>query len=139
MKYFLKLNAIAFLYGFVLFIQTELMGNVSRLSRITHWFNNTLVATLILIIFIASTIVFFIITTRHFSTGKLRYLVAVFWIPYYIILVLLFSYLMPMSKQDEPPAVLGLILIATFIMYPFFIVLINAICTKTKEPNGLLL
>ncbi len=130
MKRFIKLNIFAFLYGFVFFIQTELMVNVYIIKRIAHWFTNMSGIILSLCIFILSTIAYLFLTNRYLNTGKLRYFLTILWIPYYIGLV----FLMPViDRADEPPPVLGLIIIGIFIAYPFYIALINALCTKTNN------
>lgn len=128
MKTFVKLNILAFLYAFILFIQTELMGNVLRLERITHWFNRSNILILIIVIFIISTVLFVFLTRICFNTKKLKYLLTVFWIPYYIVLVFLFSFIAPISKQDEPSNAFGLILLSTLFCFPLYIAFINAVC-----------
>ena len=107
------------------------MGNQLRLERITHWFTGSITLILVIIIFVLSTVLFVFLTRRYFNTGTLRYFTTVFWIPYYIILVYLFSSLVPMNNRaDEPSNALGLILIAIFFCYPFFIASIIAFCTN---------
>jgi hypothetical protein len=130
MKTFAKLNLFAFLYGFVFFIQTELMVNISRLERITQWYNNTIGDILALVIFIGSTIIFVYITGRYFNKGGLKYLLTILWIPYCAILVYLFTSLLPMTNhQDFPTPAVGLILMGVVICYPFYIAIINVIIT----------
>lgn len=134
MNPFIKLNIFALLYGFILFIQTELMGNVYRITRITNLGINTVsraIGITMLIVFLISTIVLIFITSKYFNTGKLRYFLAILWIPYYIILALIFSVLIPMTYHgDEPSPATGLILLFFWFTYPFYIAIINLVCTK---------
>lgn len=131
MKYFAKLNLLALLYGFALFVVTELMLNCYRLEMIAHWFNFNLQEILLLVLLVVFTIAFCFITKRYFSSGKLKYILSVLWIPYYVILTFLSSYLLPATNRgDDPPPVLGLVLCGLWFIYPFYIAVINVICKK---------
>lgn len=133
MRYFIKLNFMALLYGFALFVVTELMGNSYRLERITHWFSLTFNKISVLVLFILFTTVLCFLTKKFFSKGKLRYILSILWIPYYVILVLLFSFLFPITNRgDDPVPALGLILLGMWIIYPFYIAIINFIFKKNK-------
>lgn len=133
MKKFVGLNIMAFFYGFALFAETELMVNCYRLERIMHWFNFTAQKISVVILFVAFTIFFCIMTKRHFSAGKLRYILAVLWIPYYAVLTFLFSFLFPaVNRGDNPPPVLGIVLFGIWLVYPFYIATVNFICTKNR-------
>ena len=128
---FTRLNIIGALYALVLFIQLQPMLNIYRIVRITNWSINTvnmLVAIFNLILFIISSIVFYFITRRYLSQGKLRFLLTLLWIPYYAIFTLILS---PASvRGEEPPPVLGLLFIGVFLVYPFYIAFINVISSK---------
>jgi hypothetical protein len=133
MKKFIKLNLLAFLYGFALFIETELMLNCYRLYRITHWFNFTVDKIAEIVLFIIFTFIFFYITFRHFNTGALKYILTILWIPYYVVLLILFVYLLPITNpQDEPLGALGFVLFGLWIIYPIYIAIISFICTKNR-------
>lgn len=131
MRLFFKLNCFAMLYGFILFIQTEIILNYYRIENLVYWYNTKISTILIFVVFIISTIVGYIITNRHFKMGKIRYFLTILWIPYLILFIKFFSYYFPMDNPgEEPTNVSGLILIFIYIVYPFYIALINLICTK---------
>lgn len=95
---------------------------------------NRLILIFNLVVFIFSTEIFYLFTRKYLSTGKLRYLLTVLWIPYFAIFTYIFSSLFPIRNPgDDPAPVLGLIIIGIFLIYPFYIVLINAISFKTED------
>jgi hypothetical protein len=109
------------------------MGNMYRLERITHWFNFTADKITELVSFIVFTFVFCYITFKHFNTGALKYLLTILWIPYYVVLSFIFVYLLPITNpQDEALGGLGFVLFGLWIIYPFYIAIINFICTKNR-------
>ncbi|XWX61199.1 hypothetical protein AusDCA_1310 [Desulfitobacterium sp. AusDCA] len=56
------------------------------------------------------------------------------WIPYFAIFTYCFNFLFPLTNPgDDPAPVLGLILIAIFCIYPFYIAIINVIASKTED------
>jgi len=136
MNYFIKLNIFALLYGFVIYIQTELMGNVYRISRITNLSikaTNVVIGVAMLIIFISSTFMFFFVSSKYFNKGNIRYILTVLWIPYFIIYVWLTNIIIPItSPEDKPAPVIGLILFAYYFAYPFYIAIINTISVKKQ-------
>ena len=128
MKTFAKLNGMAFLYGFVMFIQTELGVNVYRLVRVMHGYSFAMNNLIVFMIFLISTGLFCYLTAKQFSTGMLRFILTVLWIPYYAFLVWVFPYFLPEPQPgDDPMAAVGLILILLLLIYPFYIGFINAI------------
>ncbi|CDZ25006.1 putative membrane protein [[Clostridium] cellulosi] len=136
MKYFARLNLMALLYGFALFAQTELMVNAYRLERITHWFSFAINGIAVLILFVLFTIALCVLTKKYLDKRKMRYILLILWLPYYVILTFLFSCLFPMTNRaDEPSPVLGLILIGIWIAYPLYIAVINLIFPRKSIPQ----
>lgn len=128
---FARLNIFSALYAFVLFVQIQLMGNIYRIERITNWSGNTVnirVGILILIIFIVTSILFYLITRKYLFKVNLRFLITLLWIPYFAVYTLFLS--PAMVRGEEPPPVLGLIFIVFFLIYPFYIALINVISSE---------
>ncbi|WP_245280988.1 hypothetical protein [Desulfitobacterium hafniense] len=77
------------------------------------------------------TIIFYSITTKYLDTGKFRYFLTVLWIPYYIILVLLFAHLVPITYPgDEPLGGVAFIILGMFFIFPLYVAAITAIGTK---------
>lgn len=138
MKIITRLNGFAFLYGIILLIQTELMVNLYRLERIIPFYNRLINNLLILLIFILSTAVFFLLTVKYLNHGIIRYLVTILWIPYYILFVLLFTHILPpiTDPMEEPSNALGLVLIFLYLCYPIYIAFITFISRKKRFPQG---
>jgi len=129
MKTFGKLNIISALYALVLVIQIQPMANINRIFRITNWSFSTvymLIAIFNIIIFIISTIVFLFFTRKYLSQVKLRFLLTLLWIPYYVIITLIYNLFSPITIRGEGPGpVVGLLFIVIFLSYPFYIAFIN--------------
>ena len=134
MKTFVKLNTISALYALVLFIQFQLMGNIYLFVRITDWSFSTvnmLVDIFNIILLIISTKVFFFITRKYLNQTKLRFLLSLIWIPYFIVITSIYNLFGPIIvRGEEPPPVLGLIIIGIILIYPFYIAFINVISSK---------
>jgi len=129
MKTFEKLNIISALYALVLVIQIQPMANINRIFRITNWSFSTvymLIAIFNIIIFIISTIVFLFFTRKYLSQVKLRFLLTLLWILYYVIITLIYNLFSPITIRGEGPGpVVGLLFIVIFLSYPFYIAFIN--------------
>lgn len=137
MKNFVKLNMFSALYALALLIEIEPMGNVYRISRVTNWSlnrTNSIILLSDLFLFIISSILFFLFSRRYLNIGKLKCWVSLLWIPYFAIFIYCFNFLFPLTNPgDDPAPVLGLILIAIFCIYPFYIAIINVIASKTED------
>lgn len=135
MKTFGKLNIISALYALVLVIQIQPMANINRIFRITNWSISAvymLIAMFNLIILIISTIVFLFITRKYLSQVKLRFLLTLLWIPYYVIITLIYNSFTPIIVRGEGPGpVVGLLFIVIFLSYPFYIAFINLISSHS--------
>lgn len=135
MKTFGKLNIISALYALVLVVQIQPIANINRIFRITNWSVTTvymLIAMFNLIIFVISSIVFLFITRKYLSQVKLRFLLTLSWVPYYVIITLVYNYFTPIIVRGEGPGpVVGLLFIVIFISYPFYIAFINLTSTHS--------
>ena len=134
-KTFGKLNIISALYALILVIQIQPIANINRIFRITNWSVSAvyiLIAMFNLIIFIISTIVFLFITKKYLSQVKLRFLLMLLWIPYYVVITLIYNFFTPIIVKGEGPGpVVGLLFIGIFLSYPFYIAFINSISTRS--------
>lgn len=137
MNYFLKLNVVSMLYAFIVFIPFELMVNVYRISRLTSWdigtvnalTNVTLIAT-----FIGGSILIYFVTKKWLNNRKINFITALFWLPYFVLFVLIFASLFPLTYSgDNPNPVAGLLAIGGTIGYPFYILLLNSIARGRDE------
>lgn len=137
---FLKLNILGVLYAFIFFIQTELLVNVYRIARITGWENdvaNIIVNIATIAILVLISILNYFLTKNLFGMRKIKYVIPVLWIPYYIIFIYIFSLVFPVTNHQEMPLPgIGILLIGMAIVYPFYISLINFFATiRTKNVN----
>lgn len=134
MKYYLKLNTLALIYGFNAFILSELWVNTYRIARIANLdieTTNLIIKVSALVIFIFSSLLFFLITKKHFNTGHKRYYLMFLWFPYTILFVLLFGLLSPIKNPAEMPLPgIGIVIIMGYLLYPIYIAIINLISTK---------
>lgn len=135
----IRLNIFAFFYAFVFFVQTQLMVNVYPIERIMGWVNEAPIAILNLMIFIVTTVLFCFFTHKHFTTGKIKYLLTILWIPYFFAMIWLFTPIFLWTNAgDEPAPVLGFLLIGLFLTYPLYIFLVTLICSKDKKREEVL-
>lgn len=138
MNKFVKLNAFAALYGFVMFIQTEIMLNFYRFSRITNISGEQILricSIAMLVIFIVSTILFALISKRNFSKGGVRFLLTILWFPYCLIFARIAAMIFPMTNRgDYPGPGMGFILMPILFAYPLYIAIITGL--STKEDNA---
>ena len=134
-KTFGKLNIISALYALILVIQIQPIANINRIFRITNWSVSAVyivIAMFNIIIFIISTIAFLLITRKYLSQVKLRFLLMLLWIPYYVVITLIYNFFTPIIVKGEGPGpVVGLLFIVIFLSYPFYIAFINSISTRS--------
>ncbi|KAA9007516.1 hypothetical protein F4V43_03230 [Paenibacillus spiritus] len=128
MKIFLKLNGLALLYGIGCWIPAELFVNVYRIQRIWKLQHTYLFIWLLVISAgLAGTRLVYALTKRWLGHTRLKYLLMLLWIPYFILLILGFAELYPIHDPAEVPLpAIGLVLIAWCMVYPFCIAAVNA-------------
>lgn len=131
MSYFLKLNVISMLYAFIVFIPFELMLNGYRISRLTEWdlaTVNSITNITSLSLFTGGTILIYFLTTKWLEERKVNYVTAILWLPNFVLFVLIFAYVFPITYGgDEPNPVIGLLTIGGALGYPFYILVLNTI------------
>lgn len=133
MKYLIKLNILSSLYALMFFIMIQLAVNIYRISRITgldigHIDRKIFIFDLIL--FIASSILFFMFTKKYMNGKKANYFTTIQWLPYLILFIYLFASWLPITEPaDKPAPVTGLIILGAAIIYPLYIVIINLFAT----------
>lgn len=131
MKFFIKLNIVSALFGFVIFVGIELMLNVYRISRWTGLEVGTvsnLETIFILVMVISSALLFPRLIRYWLMRRKSSYFTVLLWIPYYHLFIYLFRITLPMTNPgDDPNSATGLMMIAAIFLYPFFL-LLDKIC-----------
>lgn len=129
MKFFIKLNIVSALFGFVIFAGIELMLNVYRISRWTGLEVGTvsnLETIFILVMVISSALLFPRLIRYWLMRRKASYFTVLLWIPYFVLFVYLFRITFPMTNPgDDPNPATGLVMIAALFLYPFFLLLVN--------------
>jgi len=135
MKFFGKLNIVSALIAFVLFISIELQLNFYRIWRITGWevdTVNNVIAIIHLVGFILSTIVFVILIKKWLNGTKASFWSIILWLPYLVLFIFIFANLFPITNRGDTPApVSGLLILGQLIIYPIYLLVINAFSTTT--------
>lgn len=135
MKFFWKLNIVSALIAFVLFISIELQLNFYRIWRITGWevdTVNNVIAIIHLVGFILSTIVFVILIKKWLNGTKASFWSIILWLPYLVLFIFIFANLFPITNRGDTPApVSGLLILGQLIIYPIYLLVINAFSTTT--------
>lgn len=137
MRYFLKLNVVSMLYALIVFIPFELMLNVYRISRLSNWdigTVNILTNIILIAVFIGGTIRIYFLTQKWLKKRNANLVTAILWLPYFVLFVLIFAFLSPITYGgDDPSPVAGLLAIGGTMGYPFYILLLNSIAMGRDE------
>lgn len=136
MHYFIKLNIISMLYAVVIWFPLELILNTYRISR---WLSSEVndvqkwMIGIIIVELIVGSILIINLSKRWLTERKANFWTLVLWIPYFILLIYHCAVLFPVTNEgDTPSPVTGLFLIGGFIVYPVYILILNA-ASITKE------
>lgn len=125
LQYFGKLNLVSAFYAFMLFISIELQLNYYRIWRISGWQTDSIdqMNSVIHIVgFVLLTYFIYFFNKKWLRDRNSKYWTAILWVPYLIIFLYIFANLFPITNRgDTPAAVTGLILLAQFISYPFYL------------------
>lgn len=145
MKPFLRVNAVSLLYAIVFSIPVLLQLNAYRLNRLAGWsfeFIHMLTNVVIITQLIAGSIFFFVLTRKWLGKSKMNYLTAILWLPYFLFLTRGFGALFPfVHGGDQPAPVTGLLMLGGMLLYPLYILAINAASSLSgqgwprQEPN----
>jgi len=130
MAKFLKLNGTSALYGLLFTILTELMLNIYRLARLmgieVGKMSKIIDWSALLILVVVSFFMYWL-TKLQLGSGGVMLLTSILWLPYAAGFIYVLAILFPITDRGEvPPPAAGLVLIGAFILYPFYILLINA-------------
>ncbi|MNO41512.1 hypothetical protein D3C76_316870 [compost metagenome] len=122
MKKFTSLNLIGILFALSIFVHTEIRVNYYRISEMFKYSENevTVISNLLISAFyIGVFILVGIIIKREFLNSKLKYLSSLLWIPYYLILINIFSLMFPLNNPAlKPLPAVGLIILFLNLVYP---------------------
>ncbi|WOV83793.1 hypothetical protein PGH26_13050 [Sporosarcina jeotgali] len=134
---FWRLNVISVLYALMIFIPMELLTNGSRISRLTGW-NFNVTAIVIGISTIISVIVFSIIigylTKTWMNNRKSSFWSVLLWLPYLVLFTFIFASLFPINNPaDKGGPSDGLLILGLLILYPLYILLLNAFSTFMSD------
>lgn len=137
MNKLLKLSIISLHNALFLYLFFLPAGNYYRIERLTGWTSDFIYGignTFCFILFILSSITLYLLVKKFFTTGCLKYVLTISWIPFYAILIVLNRWLIPITERgDRPAPVMGLLLIAGWILYPLYIFVITVITDITIE------
>ncbi|WP_138416577.1 hypothetical protein [Aquibacillus sediminis] len=139
MNYFLKLQVVSMLYGFMAFLPLELMINVYRISRLTNWeigTVNILTGAIVIIECVVGTVLLFFLNKNWLDGRKANFWSVILWIPYFVIFVYLFASLFPITyRGDDPNPVTGLLAMGGLIVYPIYILIMNLTSMKLDHQS----
>ncbi|WP_394532683.1 hypothetical protein C1N83_27330 (plasmid) [Priestia aryabhattai] len=136
MNYFLKLNFSSILYAVLIFINIELIFNIYRISRIIE-LDVAVARNIGIVIMLISVIVFsfiyYLLNRRYLADSKLNYYGTVLWIPYFVIMLILFNKLFPISNHGDQLNPIGRIVIYLgILLYPIYLAIVIALSRKSK-------
>ncbi|SCY44226.1 hypothetical protein SAMN05720606_10511 [Paenibacillus polysaccharolyticus] len=118
--------------------------NYYRITRLTGWSNNTmslLISIISILLLVSFVVLFYFITKRMLYNEKFKYIPTVSWIPFYIVLILINNYTIPITESgDKPSPGTGILLIFSYVLLPVILAFIIGISTSytKKQPRGLL-
>lgn len=131
---FFKLNVISLLYALFLFVPVEFILNIYNISDLTSeqlTIVNTMAAITFLVVILGAGVTLLFPTKKWFGQRKVRYWTALLWLPYFALLVYILTNAFPTIAGEIPDnSIIGWILLATMIGYPFYILLINLFSTR---------
>jgi len=96
MNWFLKLNFSSILYAVLIFINIELIFNIYLISRIIKI--DVAVARkigVVVMLIIVFSFIYYLLNRQYLKDSKLNYFGTVLWIPYFVIMLILFNKLFP--------------------------------------------
>ncbi|QAS55833.1 hypothetical protein C7B90_18860 [Lysinibacillus fusiformis] len=129
MSFFLKLNIVSLLYGWIFFICMTLQLNYYRLLRLTGWTADNLDLFLLIVQLVGlsvATIFIYKLAVMWLGHRLWIYATMILWLPYTVIFTMVFTYLFPISDRgDMPVPVQGLILLVMLWGYPLYIAIIS--------------
>lgn len=137
MNYFLKLNFSSILYAVLIFINIELIFNIYRISRIIE-LDVAVARNIGIVIMLISVIVFsfvyYLLNRRYLTDSKLNYYGTVLWIPYFVIMLILFNKLFPISNHGDQLNSIGRIVICLgVLLYPIYLAIVIALSRKNNS------
>ncbi|PEZ14611.1 hypothetical protein CN330_04610 [Priestia megaterium] len=135
MNYFLKLNFSSILYAVLIFINIELIFNIYRISRIIE-LDVAIARNIGIVVMLISVIVFsfvyYLLNRRYLKGSKLNYYGTVLWIPYFVIMLILFNRLFPISDHGDQLNPIGRIVIYLgVLLYPIYLAIVIALSRKS--------
>lgn len=85
-------------------------------------------------LFIGSTILVYFLTTEWLEKRKVSFVTAVLWLLNFVLFVLIFALLFPITYGgNKPSPAIGLLAIGGALGYPFYILALSLIAKKKKE------
>ncbi|WP_088044655.1 hypothetical protein [Bacillus sp. EAC] len=136
MNYFLKLNAVSAIYGFIAYlfinslISSEQIQGLTGLNTKIIW--NILLGVAILLL-IASFVIIPLLTKKWLECRLWSVFSSVMWFPYFVLFLVLTGFLFPNNDLDDDNFGAGLIMMFFLIFYPVYILITTFIGTRLKK------
>jgi len=129
-------------YSLAALAETLLLTNTSRILRILGWTHTWPVSAGVIVVMVLNIWLGYTLTDKYLSGYKLRFLNLITWIPVAWGLNYVFWELFPISDQDSPTAVVGLVLFGLWTLHEVLILVIDCACsdqyvyvTDDEEPT----
>jgi len=136
LKYFLKLNVVSAIYGFLalLFIDplisSEQIQGLTGLNLKLIW-NISIGVSIILLI--ALIVIIPLLTKKWLECRVWSLFTSVLWFPYFVLFLVLTGFLFPNNNLDDDNFGAGIIMMFFFIFYPVYILNTTFIGTRLKK------
>ncbi|RDZ11089.1 hypothetical protein C3744_22235 [Priestia megaterium] len=136
MNYFLKLNFSSILYTVLIFINIELLFNIYRISRIIEI--DVAARNIGIVVMLISVIVFsfmyYLLNRQYLKDSKLNYYGTVLWVPYFVIMLIVFNNLFPISNHgDQLNPISRIVIYLGILLYPIYLAFVIALSRKSKS------
>ncbi len=114
--------------------------NYYRITRLTGWSNNTmslLISVISILLLVSFVVLFYFVTKSMLHNEKFKYIPTVSWIPFYIVLILINNFIIPITESgDRPSPGTGMLLILSYVLLPIILAFIIGMSTQKNSHKG---
>lgn len=134
MRKLMKWSLLGILNALFLYLFFLPQGNFYRITRITGWSTDSvsvLTAVVCLALFVIMSVSLYKLSRKFFYGEVSAYWSVISWVPFYVLLIVANRWLLPITQAgDNPAPVTGLLLIASWFVFPIYIAVITMFATK---------
>lgn len=137
MRKLMKWSLLGILNALFLYLFFLPQGNFYRITRITGWSTDSvsvLTAVVCLALFVIMSVSLYKLSRKFFYGEASAYWSVISWVPFYVLLIVANRWLLPITQAgDNPAPVTGLLLIASWFVFPIYIAVITMFATKKGD------